>query len=236
MRGTTPLGQVELVFNKRGGRREGAGRKRRGRKRVSHASRPDFPSRFPTHITMRFLDGLPTMRRRKAFKVIRATMFKVMEKHAEFRIVHLTIQGNHVHMVCEASGKTALARGVQGFKISAGKCLNKMLGREGKLWADRYHSELLTTPTQVRNAICYVLNNWRRHGVDRGATVRVDHFSTGYFFHGWKERGPIEHVPDGYELLPSARPRTWLLKDGWKRGGGAISLYERPGPRPDVRA
>jgi hypothetical protein len=69
MRGTTPLGQVELVFNKRGGRRKGAGRKRRGRKRVSHASRPDFPSRFPTHITLRFIDGLPSMRRRKAFKV-----------------------------------------------------------------------------------------------------------------------------------------------------------------------
>jgi hypothetical protein len=114
--------------------------------------------------------------------------------------------------------------------VSAARKLNHVLGRTGTIFAERYHQELLATPTQVRNAICYCLNNWRRHGEDRGATVRVDHFSTGCWFHGWKERGPLTEEP-AEEVLPSATPRTWLLRDGWKRGGGPISLYERPGPR-----
>ena len=232
MRGQTQLGQVELVFNRRGGRRKGAGRKRTGRKKVAHTTRPEFAKRFPSHVTLRFIDGLPTMRRRKAMKAIRAAMFVVMPR-TDFRIVHLSIQGNHVHLICEAEGRAALSRGMKAFKISAAKRLNKVLGREGTIFADRYHSEVLTTPTQVRNAICYCLNNWRKHGEDRRATVRVDHFSTGYFFHGWKERGPLEHTSE--DLLPSATPQTWLLTKGFRKAP-PISLYDRPGPRPDARA
>jgi REP element-mobilizing transposase RayT len=227
-------GQLEIEFETWGGKRRGSGGKRRGRRMVPHRRREGFASRYPSHITLRFIDGVPTMRRDKAFRAIRAAMYVVM-KHAGFRIVHLSIQRNHVHMICEASDRTALARGIQGFKISAARKLNKVLGRNGSIFADRYHAELLTTPMQVRNAICYCLNNWRRHGEDRGATVRVDHFSTGYWFDGWKERGPLQHVPSGAEILPSCRAQTWLLDRGFRKAP-PISLHERPGPRPDARA
>ena len=223
-------GQTEIVFKTWGGKRKGAGRKRAGRRKVAHRRRVEFADRFPSHITLRFIDGLPSMRRRKTFKAIRAAMYVAM-KHPGFRIVHLSIQGNHLHLICEADDRHALARGVQGFKISAAKKLNSVLARKGSIFADRYHAEVLWTPTQVRNAICYVLNNWRRHGEDRKTTVRVDHFSTGYWFHGWKERGPLEGVPSGEEVLPSCKPQTWLLQDGWRKAP-PISLYERPGPRP----
>ena len=173
------------------------------------------------------------MRRGKTFKAIRAAMYVAM-KHQGFRIVHLSIQSNHVHLICEANDRHALARGIQGFKISAARKLNKGLRRKGTIFAERYHAELLTTPTQVRNAIRYCLNNWRRHNEDRKATVRVDHFSTGYWFHGWKERGPLTDEPSE-DVLPSCKPQTWLLHEGWERGGGRISLYDRPGPRPDAR-
>ena len=227
-------GQIELEFRTWGGKRRRAGRKVKGRRKVAHRRRLEFASRYPSHITLRFIDGLPSMRRGKAFKAVRAAMYVAMA-HQGFRIVHLSIQRNHIHMICEADDRLALARGVQSFKISAAKRLNKMLGRDGTIFADRYHSEILRTPTQVRNAICYVLNNWRRHGEDRGATIRVDHFSTGYWFHGWKERGPLESVPSDVEVLPSCKAQTWLLEDGWRKAP-PISLYDRPGQRPNARA
>jgi REP element-mobilizing transposase RayT len=142
------------------------------------------------------------MRRRDAFRAIRQAMYVVMPRE-DFRIIHLSIQRNHVHLICEAENRTALSRGLQAFKISAGKRLNRTLGRSGTVFADRYHQELIKTPQQMRAALAYVLNNWRKHGEDRGATVRVDHFSTGYFFPGWRERGPIASVPSDIEVLPS---------------------------------
>ena len=41
--------------------------------------------------------------------------------------------------------------------------MNK-LGRKGAVWADRHHRRELTTPSEVRSAMVYVLQNYRRHG------------------------------------------------------------------------
>src|SRR5688572_13452785 len=112
MRATTKLGQVELKFRTWGGKRKGAGRKRTGKKRVDHRRRAELAPRFPTHVTLRFIDGLPTMRRRDSYRAIRQAMYVVMPR-TDFRIVHLSIQKNHVHMICEAAGRQALSRGIQ---------------------------------------------------------------------------------------------------------------------------
>jgi hypothetical protein len=79
-----------------------------------------------------------------------------------------------------------------------------------------------------------VLNNWRRHREDRVCeTTRrwlLDRYSSAIRFTGWKE--PYNWiVPDDYEPLPVVSPQTWLLREGWKRGGGPFSIYEQPGPR-----
>src|SRR5688572_21632408 len=223
--------QQTLQFNRRGGARKGAGRKRRHpRKRVAHTRRPDHRANQPVHVTLRIHDDVGKLRNRAGFLAVRKAMTVVLNRQ-DFRVVHMSIQGNHLHLICEASTRLALSRGVQAFKISAARRINKAFGRRGEVFADRYHEEAITTPRQMRACLAYVLNNWRRHGADRGASVRVDAFSTGIYFDGWKERGPIGDVPDGADVLPRVAAQTWLLREGWKRGGGAISLFERPGPR-----
>ena len=220
--------QIELEWHPRGGRRKGAGRKRIGpRKRVPHTKRPPLKKTTPAHVTLRVVDEVARLRRRDAFKAVRRAMQKSHERK-NFRIVHLSLQGNHIHVVCEADDRLALSRGIQGFKISAAKKLNKARCRDGEVFADRYHEEILTTPSQVRNAIHYCLNNWRKHGEDRGAIDRVDPYSTGMWFDGWCD-GTI-HVPPDVETLEPARPTTWFLREGWKKAG-PISLFTTPSRR-----
>jgi REP element-mobilizing transposase RayT len=45
----------------------------------------------------------------------------VTAKRENFRIVHMSIQRNHIHLIVEAEHKEALSRGMQGFSISAAK-------------------------------------------------------------------------------------------------------------------
>jgi hypothetical protein len=157
----------------------------------------------------------------------------------------MSIQQNHLHLIIEADDERALARAMQRFKISFAKNLNRVLGREGTVFADRYHVEQLTTPTQVRHALAYVLGNWRKHGEDRGIAGlprRTDRYSTGPFFDGW-DTGPsppfffrkdLPFPDDG--PLPIRFATSWLLTVGWrKRGGGALSPWHRPGPRRQQR-
>ncbi len=61
---------------------------------------------------------------------------------------------------------------------------------------------------------------------------KVDPYSSAVAFPDWKEReaSPILYRPPAnYRALVTWRPRTWLLREGWKRHG-LISIYEVPGP------
>jgi REP element-mobilizing transposase RayT len=225
--------QTEIVFKKWGGRRRGSGPKRRGpRSSVPHLRREDFSDKHPLHVTLRVLDEVGRLRRREAFHAVRKAMLVVTPRE-DFRIVHLSIQGNHIHVICEASSREALTSGMTAFKTSVGRRINRAFGRCGRVFADRYHVEVLSSPAQVRNALAYVMNNWRKHGEDRGACYRVDPFSTGIFFRGWKETDipKVLVIPSGADVLPYREPRTWLLAEGWKRARRPISLYEVPGAR-----
>jgi REP element-mobilizing transposase RayT len=165
-------------------------------------------------------------------------------KREDFRIIHLSIQSNHLHLIIEAQNKTALAKGMQGFQISAAKLINDAISkrapirRRGRVFTDRYHARILKSPKLVRNALAYVLNNWRRHEEDRALvtkTWRVDPYSTGILFGGWTERQEKPYFalpPPTYESLIVWFPKTWLLREGWQRHG-TVSLYEVPGPMMD---
>jgi REP element-mobilizing transposase RayT len=171
------------------------------------------------------------------YRAVRAAT-RIAARRTEFRIVHLSIQRDHVHLIVEASGKGALATGMQGFAISAAKQIKRAIReRTGKrrkdaVFTDRYHPHVLKTPTEVRRAIAYVINNWRRHGEDRAAVVAawsIDLFSSAPSFDGWAQQ-PRDRPPPTYEPLVVTRPLGWLLAVGWRRAGGPIALRAVPGP------
>src|ERR1051325_9668788 len=163
--------QMELgirAVHRWGGRRPGAGRPRSGRRvGVPHRARPWHDRNHPVHVTWRFLPGLPSMRERKLAGAIGRTVRAITQSHAArgtgFRVIHSSIQANHLHMIVEAGGKNTLMKGLRGLGTWTGRRVNETLGRRGRVLADRYHARALTSPRAVRNAIVYVLQNHKHH-------------------------------------------------------------------------
>ena len=121
----------------------------------------------------------------------------------------------------------ALSRGLQGLFIRVAKALNRELGRRGKVFADRYHDRLLRSPGQVRNALAYVLNNYRRHSRRSLARGWLDPCSSAADFKGWTGKTlPVKRRTDD---PPLPRARTWLLRAGWRRAG-PFPVDAVPGP------
>jgi REP element-mobilizing transposase RayT len=228
--------QLGLRFKKdkngqnRGGARAGAGRKRGARPAIRHRQRARLRAGTPVHVSLRIGREAAGLRRRKQHQAIRAVMRKTGSK-AGFRICHYSIQGNHLHLICEATDERLLARGVQGFASLVARRINKLLDRRGKVFADRYHCHALTTPREVRNALAYVLNNWRRHGEDRGTWWKTDPFSSADAFDGWTI-GAVEPPSPRDGPAPVAPAESWLLTTGWKLYHPLISPIEVPGPEP----
>jgi len=222
--------QQSFDFKTRGGKRDGAGRKPNtpGRPRLRHAKRSATHERFPVHITKRMRGDVPRLRKFELCKVLRRAFVRGCTK-GSFRICQFSIQGNHIHMICEAADKTALARGVQGWSVRVARGLNGYWGRAGSVFDDRYHAEILTTPSQTRHALCYVLQNARRHHERIDAKFGgVDPFSSGWWFDGWRDdTWRAGQAPP--EMRTVAAAESWLLRVGWKKARfGLIAIDEVP--------
>ncbi len=217
--------QQEFSFRSWGGARKGAGRKTTGPRRLSHRTREDFKARFPVHVTLKIRKGLPTLRS-KAVRNLLLEKFRAGALRRGFRLVHYSVQGDHVHLIVEAANRACLASGIQALCTRMARGLNRLWKRSGAVFADRYHDRVLRSPTQVRHALCYVLNNARKHGLK--LSKALDPFASGFWFDGWREKLHIKNLEP--VLKPIATATTWLLSKGWRRGRfGLISTLEVPG-------
>jgi REP element-mobilizing transposase RayT len=194
----------------------------------SHAKRPALSFKHPVHVMLRTLASVPRLRQRDGYEAIRAALLHFVNG-AAFRVVHISIQRNHLHLIVEAAHRDALRRGMQSFAIRAARALNESFGREGKVFAFRYQAKQIKTPDYARNVLTYVINNWRRHREDRYTheeSMPFDRFSSAWAFTGWAASCRWKPSDDG---LPVSPPRTQLLVFDWELHG-LIDPYEVPGP------
>ncbi len=221
--------QLSLELSERprwGGRRDGAGRKRRpdAPKRLPHGSRVRVGAPLPAHVTLRMRDDVPSLRTAGIVHEIERTFAHGCARPG-FRLVHYSLQGNHAHLIVEVHDRDALGRGMKSLAARLARAVNRVAGRKGRVLLDRYHVQLLSTPRHVHNALRYVLLNARRHAAKTDATktqpVRIDPASSGRWFEGWNRQVPSapEEAAAHLHRPPVARARTWLLAVGWRRHG-----------------
>jgi putative transposase len=190
--------QLSLNLPQRGGKRRGAGRKPKGTKRlVPHRPRPRFDKATPVHVTLRVRRHVWNLRSRRCYSAI-ASCFEAAVGRFGLRLIEFSILGNHIHLVVEADSHEALSRGMQALNVRIAKALNKLMRIRGRVLEDHYHSRLVLTPTQLVNAIAYVLGNATRHF---GGNAAPDPFSSA--------------TCDRMRLL--AQPKSWLVRVGWRR-------------------
>jgi REP element-mobilizing transposase RayT len=221
-----------------GGARPGAGRPRKKRKpgdALPHVARPKVDRHKPMHVTVRLVRGIPSLRKQLLLNRVRAALLRARaraeEKGATFQILQFGIEGNHLHLLVEARSGKGVSSGVAGLEVRIARAVNRALGRKGKVFADRYHRHDLGTPTEVRHALSYILNNARKHVRHIGHVAYVDNTTSGASFDGWSE--PVEmyrSLEDDTEPWRPVQPWTWLARTGWRRRG-LISPFTVPGSR-----
>src|SRR6478609_4978282 len=216
--------QLALSFpesKRRGGARRAAGRKPRAHLRQTpHRARPAHRKAHPVHVTLRA--GLRSLRSQR---VARTLLIGLRDSNRDwFRVVHYSVQDNHVHLLVESVDSQALSSGVRGLMVRIARRVNSLLGRRGRFWADRFHSRELESPRQVRNALVYVLQNHRKHA----RSAALDPLSSAGSFNGFASPLPAAFGSIGPPCTAAAS--TWLLKIGWRQRG-LIRLAERPAIR-----
>ena len=168
--------------------RRGPGRPKSKNAGVSHHGRAKLSPKSALHVTLKVRKHVPNLRTRRRFSVIKKTFVRFCSGSG-FRLVRFSVMSNHLHLVVEADSKQALSQGMQKVLHSISRRLNalnvveqggrvstktgsysELRGWLGSVFLDRYHAHLLKTPTEMQNAVRYVLQNAEHHQV-RGEGV-----------------------------------------------------------------
>jgi REP element-mobilizing transposase RayT len=190
---------------------------------VPHFRRAGFSAHTPCHVTLRVRRGTPSLRDGRVVREVERS-FRIACERESFRVVQYSLQRDHVHLLVEAQGPAALARGMKSIGARLARAVHRAFHRRGPVLADRFHHRALRTPREVRNALAYVLLNVRKHSAARRGTD-VDPASSGRWFSGWTRT-----VATPVDAPAVATARTWLLRVGWWRHG-RIDAGETPGRR-----
>jgi REP element-mobilizing transposase RayT len=196
------------------------------RRHVAHRPRERVKVQHPLLVTTRVMPDVARLRTKVMFAAIRAALegaTKWMYEAEPVRFVHASVQGTHLHVIVEAASNAALSRAMKGFLVSCAKRLNKVAGRKGRVFADRFHARTLATRTAVRNGLRYTLLNFRKHG-EATPDERLDRYSSAFALPDWMTGDSIALADVTMQV---ALPQTWLLREGWRRAG-PLSPWDTP--------
>jgi REP element-mobilizing transposase RayT len=229
-----------MRYSRRGGARLGAGRPKKKDAGVSHRERPTLAENQPVHVTLRVREDVYNLRSQRCFEAIGAAM-EASRGRFGFSAVGFSVQGNHIHLMGEAATAEALTLGIQGLKVRIAKGLNRVMGRRGKVFSERYHLRILKTPAEARAAMAYVANNTAKHAAEFGK-----HLPAGY-----RDPNTVGHFANRVLLPPGTasmvvEPVSWLLREGWRRRARtnpaavrcpvpvAVAVAVAPSPEPSL--
>ncbi|HEY6909434.1 MAG TPA: transposase [Myxococcales bacterium] len=153
---------------------------------------------------MRLQAGVGYLRSYQRAKVVEDA-FRAARERFGVRIIHYSIQGNHLHLIVEAESQAALSRGMQGLATRLARRLNNLSGRRGPVFTDRYHAHPLKTPREAKHAVRYVLTNYRHHALEHVPSGWTDPLASERFT---QERPGRD--------APVVAPSVWLLRVGWR--------------------
>ena len=111
-KGCAGMEQLTLDWREWGGARAGAGRKKTRRSRVAHRRRRELRKYEPLHVTAKCLPGLPSLRARGTAPEVMRKLSASAER-AGFRLVHFSVQRDHLHLIVEVDDRRSLTSGVR---------------------------------------------------------------------------------------------------------------------------
>ena len=194
-----------------------AGRKDRAGPRMGHDRRARHDARHPVLLTLRAARGVPSLRSRGLFTAVRDAITQTGD--AAFRVLHFSVQQDHVHAILEGDSHDALVAGIRGLVIRIALAV-KRVARVRKVWA------IATTHAR-----------WRRRA--RFATRSPTCCSTSGSICARRPASILAAQGPGSAAgrvatnpaaapAPTSAARTWLAATGWRRLG-LIHTHEQPG-------
>lgn len=151
-------------------------------KGIRHIKREEITKARPLHLTIKLIKA--DIQNKTILKALRHAIGRA--RLQGLRIIHFSLEYNHVHLYAEATSNKVLERGMKALGVSLVKKINRYFGSKGSCYKTRYHLRILRSASEVKNVIHYILKNGIKH--KRTSSV-FDPFNSALVLHDFKMIG-----------------------------------------------
>jgi REP element-mobilizing transposase RayT len=140
---------------------------------IRHISRPLIKNATSFHLTIKVRANKADIQSKRILKAPHHGIKRARLK--KLRVIHYTLEFNHVHLLVECCDNKTLQLGMQALGISFSKAINKIKKLKGGVYKHRYHLRMIASSRELRNVLHYIFHNGIKH---RRALSLIDPFNS----------------------------------------------------------
>ncbi len=149
------------------------GRKAINDKGIRHISRDRIFNPTSLHLTIKVRENKADIKTKLILKALHHAIKRARLKR--LRVIHYTLEYNHLHLLVECDNHKRLGKGMQAFGISIAKAINRIKLLKGAVYKHRYHLRKITSGRDLKNVLHYIFNNGIKH---KRATSIIDPYNS----------------------------------------------------------
>jgi REP element-mobilizing transposase RayT len=125
------------------------------------------------HLTIKVEKRKAGLKNKSILKVLKRAILK--GRSSGLRIIHFTLEYDHVHLLVESDCKIKLGRGMMRFGVTLAKGINKFQKGSGQVYKHRYHQRFINSGRDLKNVLNYIFKNGLKH---KTASTLVNPFNS----------------------------------------------------------
>ncbi len=141
--------------------RKGAGRPAINDAGIRHTPRPLITRRASLHLTVKVKRNKADIKNKAVLAILKRAILNARLKG--LRVIHYTLEYDHVHLLIEADNNKILGKGMQAFGVTLAKAINRLWKLKGEVYKHRYHFSRIESPRELKNVMNYIFNNGVKH-------------------------------------------------------------------------
>jgi REP element-mobilizing transposase RayT len=132
---------------------------------IRHTERPLIKKPSSLHLTIKVEKIKADIKNKTVLSILKRAIQNARKQG--LRVIHFSLEYDHVHLLIEAENNTTLGKGMQAFGVTFSKAINRVRKTTGKVYKHRYHFKAITSPKQLKNVMSYIFKNGVKHGTSK---------------------------------------------------------------------
>lgn len=152
---------------------KGAGRPAIHDPGIRHTKRFRLKKPSSLHLTIKVRVNKADIQNKRILKALHHAIKRARLKG--LKVIHYTLEYNHVHLLVESVDNKILHKGMQSFGITISKAINKIKQTKGAVYKNRYHLRIINSAKQLKNVLHYIFSNGIKH---KRTNSKIDLFNS----------------------------------------------------------